>query len=128
MARRTAVELPPDLRPRLETGRLDLLALFRALDRLNLSPTEIPQRLIRQLFELDADYAEALWALDQPVGTLDLRVMLRHTLAALDQLPEAGARFRKNLPQRVRPRLAELETSVRNALAPHEAYNMVPGH
>jgi hypothetical protein len=48
-------EIPVDLRTRLEEARLDLLALFRALDKLDLSPLEIPQRLIRQLFELDAD-------------------------------------------------------------------------
>ena len=66
MARRATIEIPADLRTRLETARLDLLALFRALDRMDLSPIEIPQRLIRQLYELDADYAEALWALDQP--------------------------------------------------------------
>ena len=60
MARRSAVEIPADLRARLEAARLDLLALFRALDRIDLTPYEIPQRLIRQLFELDADYAEAL--------------------------------------------------------------------
>jgi hypothetical protein len=66
MARRSAVEVPADLRARLEAARLDLLALFRTLDRMDLAPSEIPQRLIRQLFELDADYAEALWALDQP--------------------------------------------------------------
>ena len=65
---------------------------------MDLTPFEIPQRLIRQLFELDADYAEALWALDQPPGTLDLKAMLRDTLAALEQLPKALARFRKNLP------------------------------
>jgi hypothetical protein len=51
----TPEEIPVDLRARLEAARLDLLALFRALDRLDLSPAEIPQRLIRQLFELDAD-------------------------------------------------------------------------
>ena len=34
------------------------------------------------------NYAEALWALDQEPGTLDLRAMFRDTLAALDQLPE----------------------------------------
>lgn len=55
MARRAPEEIPVDLRARLEAARLDLLALFRALDRLDLSPAEIPQRLIRQLFELDAD-------------------------------------------------------------------------
>jgi hypothetical protein len=128
MARGTAVEIPPDMRARLETARLDLLSLFRALDRLNLSPVEIPQRLIRQLFELDADYVEALWALDQPLGSLDLRAMLRDTLAALDQLLEARARFQKTLPPRALPRLAELELSIRKRLDPAEAYNMVPGH
>lgn len=53
-----------------------------ALNRANnLSPAEIPQRLIRQLFELAADYVEALWALDQPPTSLD--PMLRDILAAL---------------------------------------------
>jgi hypothetical protein len=61
MHRGTSVEIPADLRARLETARLDLLALFRALDRMNLTPEQIPQRLLRQLFELDADYVEALW-------------------------------------------------------------------
>ena len=59
MTPRSATEVPADLRARLETARLDLLALFRALDRMDLGPSEIPQRLIRQLFELDADFAEA---------------------------------------------------------------------
>jgi len=127
MARRSTVEAPADLRARLETARLDLLALFRALDRMDLAPSEIPQRLIRQLFELDADYAEALWALDQPPGTLDLSAMLRDTLAALEQLPAASARFRKNLPRRAHPTLAQLEVTVRQSLLPAEAYNMVPG-
>jgi len=103
MARRSTAEIPVDLRARLEGARLDLLALFRALDRMDLSPTEIPQRLIRQLFELDADYVEALWALDQPPGSLDLHGMLRDTLAALDQLPAAWARFHTNLPRRLNP-------------------------
>jgi len=127
MARRPRVEVPADLRARLEAARLDLLALFRALDRMDLTPAEIPQRLIRQLFELDADFAEALWALDQPPGTLDLKLMLRDTLAALEQLPEAAARFRKNLPHRAHPILARLEATVRQSLLSVEAYNLVPG-
>jgi hypothetical protein len=127
MARRSTVEVPADFRTRLEAARLDLLALFRALDRMDLTPSEIPQRLLRQLFELDADYAEALWALDQPSGTLDLKTMLRDTLAALEQLPEASARFRKNLPRRAHPALAQLEASVRHTLLPAEVYTMVPG-
>ena len=98
MARRSRVEVPADLRTCLEAARLDLLALFRALDRMDLTPSEIPQRLIRQLFELDADFAEALWALDQPPGSLDLKLMLRDTLAALEQLPEASAPLSKEPP------------------------------
>jgi len=127
MARRSTAEIPVDLRARLEGARLDLLALFRALDRMDLSPTEIPQRLIRQLFELDADYVEALWALDQPPGSLDLHAMLRDTLAALNQLPEACARFRSNLPRRAQSILAQLEITVRRSLDPAEAYSMVSG-
>jgi hypothetical protein len=127
MARRAMAEVPANLRARLQAARLDLLALFRALDRMDLAPSEIPQRLIRQLFELDADYAEALWALDQPPGSLDMRVMLRDTLGALEQLPEASARFRKNIPHRAHPVLVQLESTVRHTLLPAEAYNMVPG-
>jgi hypothetical protein len=81
LLRPTTVALPPDLRARLEKARLDLLALFRALDHMDLSPAEIPQQQLRQLFELDADYGEALWALDQPQGKLNQRAMLRDTLA-----------------------------------------------
>jgi hypothetical protein len=62
MFRRSQVEIPHDLRARLEGARLDLLTLFRALDRMHLTREQISQRLIRQLFELDADYVEALWA------------------------------------------------------------------
>ena len=127
MARHPMVEIPSNLRARLETARLDLLALFRALDQMDLAPFEIPQQLIRQLFELDADYAEALWALNQPAGSLDLQLMLRDTLAALEQLPEASARFRKHLPARTHPLLAQLEVGVRRTLLAAEAYNMVPG-
>ncbi len=127
MARRSPAQIPADFRPRLEAARLDLLALFRALDRMNLTPAEIPQRLIRQLFELDADYVEALWALDQPFGSLDLHAMLRHTLAALEQLPQTCARFRQHLPPRAQPTLGALEVALRNRLDPAEAYSMVPG-
>ena len=127
MRRGSQIQIPADLRSRLETARLDLLALFRALDQMDLTPVEIPQRLIRQLFQLDADYVEALWALDQPAASFNLKAMLRHTLAALEQLPEAAGRFRKNLPPRAHPRLEALEAAVRKNLNPKEAYNMVPG-
>jgi hypothetical protein len=127
MANALVPPIPADLRARLESARLDLLALFRAVDRMALTPFEIPQRLLQQLFELDADYVEALWALDQPPGTFDLRLMLRDTLIALEQLPQACSRFHKNLPARARPPLATLEATVRSRLRPTEAYSMVPG-
>lgn len=53
--------------------------------------------------------------------------MLRDTLAALEQLPEASARLRKNLPSRAHPVLAQLEVTARQNLLSAEAYNMVPG-
>jgi hypothetical protein len=98
MACHTSEDIPADLRARLETARLDLLALFRALDRMHLTPQQLPQRLIRQLFELDADYVEALWGLDQPPGKLSVSALLRDTQAALEQLPAACSRLRENLP------------------------------
>ena len=127
MAHRSPLEIPGDLRARLEVARLDLLALFRALDRMDLSAEEIPQRLLRQLFERDADYAEALWALDQVEGSLDRRAMVRDTLSALDGLPSTCAQFRQQLPARAHPTLEQLEGSLRNALSPKEVYTMVPG-
>jgi hypothetical protein len=127
MWRHSPAAIPVDLRQRLETARLDLLALFRALDRMDLTPSEISQRLIRQLFELDADYVEALWGLDQPPGKLNLAAMLRDTLAALEQLPGASSRLRSNLPPGSHATLSRLEASIRAKLNPAEAYNMVPG-
>jgi hypothetical protein len=127
MAGHKAMEVPPDLRMRLETARLDLLALFRALDQMSLTANQIPQRLIRQLFELDADYAEALWGLDQPPGKLNLKAMIRDTLAALQRLPAARSRFWDHLPTSAHSTLAKLESKIRNNLNPAEAYNMVPG-
>jgi len=56
------VEIAAALRARREAARRDLLALLRALDRMDLTPFEIPQRLIRQLFELAVDSVQALWA------------------------------------------------------------------
>ena len=94
---------------------------------MNLTPQQIPQRLLRQLFELDADYAEALWGLDQPPGKLNVPTMLRDTQAALDQLPAACSRFRKTLPLQAHAPLSRLELTIRSKLNPAEVYNMVPG-
>jgi hypothetical protein len=54
-------------------ARLHLLALYRALEGMDLSVEEIPQGPLRQLLERDADYAEALWELDQ-VGEVSIAV------------------------------------------------------
>ncbi len=127
MPKNSRTTIPADLRSHLETARLDLLAIFRALDQMDLNPSEIPQRLIHQLFELDADYAEALWALDQPIGYIDPKLMLRDTLAALHQLPSILTLFEKNLPKRVHRTFELLKTKIREKLNPSEAYNQVPG-
>ena len=127
MATHSAAEISAALRKRLEEARLDLLALFRALDGMNLSSSDIPQRGLRQLFELDADYAEALWALDQPRGTIDNPAMVGDTLAALDRFPQKCSSFRKLLPKQAHRRLAELEAAIRLRLVPPDAYSMVPG-
>jgi hypothetical protein len=80
-----------------------------------------------KLFEKDADYAQALGALDQREGGSDRRAKLRDAIKALDQLPSARAQFRKRLPTRTHPTLEQLEGSIRKKLNPKDAYNMVPG-
>jgi hypothetical protein len=127
MPRHASTPIPPDLRSRLEAARLDLLALFQALDQMDLLPAEIPQRLLRQLFELDYDYVQGLWALDKPPEKLDVGAMVRDTLAALEQHPEASDRFKRFLPERALPTLANLEPDIRKSLSESEAYNGVPG-
>src|SRR5579863_2616545 len=116
MRHRASAAIPADLRPRLETARLDLLALFRALDRMNLTPEQIPQRLIRQLFELDADYVEALWGLDQPQGKLNLSAMLRDTIAALGTTARRLFPTPEEHPIKVARTLSRLELAIRTNL------------
>ncbi|MCP4307667.1 MAG: hypothetical protein GY788_22895 [bacterium] len=119
--------VPQDLRVRLEEVRLDLLALFRALDRLDLSPSELPQKLLRDLFELDADFAEALWALDQPPKSLDFQAMLRDTRASLKKLEPKRQRFLRKLPAQVKSPLERHLAAIRPALTLHDAYLDIPG-
>src|SRR4029077_17053536 len=78
MAHRSVLAIPVDLRARLETARLDLLALFRALDRMDLSAAEIPQRLIHQLFEMDADYGKPSGRSTTPKQSRSPRHAARH--------------------------------------------------
>lgn len=126
VSRRSSPSILSDLRPRLEAARLDTLALLRAIDQGLIPPRDLPQLELRQLYELDADCAEALWALDQPLGSLDYRAMVRDTLASLEQLPAARNLVRTRL-SRSHPSLPKLEQTIRAKLDPREAYNDVPG-
>ena len=124
--RASSPAVPPDLRPRLETARLDTLALLRALDQSLIPVPHLPHAALHHLYELDADCAEALWALDQPAGALDVRTMVRDTLRSLDHLLAARAAVHARIP--TPSRVAALESSIRAELDPGEAYNDVPGH
>ena len=115
------------LRPRLEQTRLELLALFRALDQLDLLPREIPQMLLRELFEHDADFAEALWVLDQPPDRFDLRAMVRDTEISLGELQSKREQFLRSLTTRARFSLERECKLVTATLAPGEAYMGIPG-
>ena len=127
MPRRPAPDIPPDLRARLTAARLDTLALLRALDHALVPPANLSQPHLHQLSALDADCAEALWALDQPADTLDFRTMLRDTLASLDQLPDAREQVRARLPVAATATVLTLEKTIRAGLDASEAYNDVPG-
>lgn len=114
--------IPKDLRRRLELARLDTLALLRAADQASIDPHLVEPEL-DQLYELDADCAEALWALDQPPDALDFKAMVSDTLASLDRLVGARELLRKRLSKRDLSRVITLETDIRINLHPHEAYN-----
>lgn len=124
---RAPAPIPPALRSRLEYDRLDTLALLRALDQALVLPAHLPQPQTSHLFELDADCAEALWALDQPPGSLNLAAMLRDTLASLDVLPSVRDQLRQRLSPGALQRVLNLEGPIRAGLDPREAYNDVPG-
>lgn len=123
--RTTESVVPVGLREVLERSRLSLLALFRALDRLHLAQ-QIPPEL-HELFELDADLVEALWALDQPSGKLDAGAMTRDTVASLGAIPDALTEFLQLLRAPVQSELAACMSEVRASLARSDAYQQVPG-
>ena len=127
MKRQSRPSILGNLRKRIETARLDLLALFRALDRVNLAPSEIPQSLLRELFELDADFAEGLWALDQPPESLNFRGGLSVALSALENWLEDCDEFLDCLPSRVLQPLVDQRELIRPTLTIQDAYLQVPG-
>ena len=119
--------IPTDFRARLEQARLQTLALLRALDH-GLRPPDAPTAPLAALAEADADCAEALWALDQPPGTLRMAAMLRDTTAALARLPRVRQHVRDALPRPLPDRVTRLERDLRATLDSREAYNDIPGH
>lgn len=118
-------EAPPGMREVLEMSRLKLLALFRSLDHLHLTQNLPPE--LRALFELDADLAEALWGLEQPIGRLDVRAMTRDTVASLGAIPEALTAFFALLNSSEQTQLAHTVNAVRAGLAASDAYLQIPG-
>ena len=119
--------VPVDLRAQLEQARLATLALLRALDHAALAPRDLPHAALAQLAALDADCAEALWALTHSPGALDVDAMVRDTRASLDALTAARAQVRLGVPDARRRRLQTLEPLIRATLDRREAYNDVPG-
>ena len=118
-------QVPPDLRRRLEAARLDLRGLFRALDSLHLA-ADLPDEL-RDLFELDADFAEALAVLDHPAAGYNLVAFQRDTLASLGDLVAAKTDFLATLDSDERVRLDRRLPVVRATLDPRAAYSQIPG-
>jgi len=121
----SSAEPAEHLRPQLEEARLELRALYRSLDRMRLAQ-ELPAGL-RQLQELDADFAEALWVLDQPRGRFKLSAMVDDTLASLSRLAPARAAFLASFDDATRAALEDRARATRTVLSPTDAYLEIPG-
>ena len=104
---------------------MELLALYRALDRMLLAQ-DLPDEL-RELGELDADLAEALHVMEQPQGRLDYAAMVRDTLASLGRIPAAREKLLAGFDSATRDRLVERATATREVLRREEAYYEIPG-
>lgn len=124
-ARRRDATGERELRGVLEAARLDLRALYRAGDQLGIGQN-LPAEL-QALQELDADFAEALWVLDQPRGQFDLARMRRDTEASLTHLPLARERYLATLAPTERELLLARAATLRAALPPDTAYLEIPG-
>jgi hypothetical protein len=121
----SSAEPAEQLRPRLEAARLELRALYRSLDRMLLAQ-DVPAGL-RRLQELDADFAEALWVLDQPRGRFSLSAMVDDTLASLSRLAHARAAFLASFDDTTRAELEVRAQATRTVLSPTDAYLEIPG-
>lgn len=113
------------LRPQLETARLDLRALYRALDRMQIDQ-DLPVQL-RRLQELDADFAEALYVLDRPPVDLDWEAMIGDTQGSLQRLAGAREAFLARFDNETRAEIEERARRMRDMLLPEDAYLEIPG-
>ena len=116
---------PVGLRGMLEETRRQLLALFRSLDLLHIAQ-DLPGE-VRALFELDATLAEALWVLDQPLGSFDVDAMTRDSTDSIDAVLHTVPEFLQTLSQEDRIRLAKTMPEMLKSLSPADAYNQIPG-
>jgi hypothetical protein len=112
------------LRRRLEQARLELRALYRALDGLRVAQ-EVPPAL-RRLGEWDADFAEALWVLKQPKGRFNMAAMRRDTQKSLEALGGARQALLELLPEAPRQRVEAVAVEIRAKLRAEEAYLDIP--
>ena len=115
-----------ELRDTLEKARQEQLALFRGLDRVNVSAHEMPQRELKKLMELDADCAEALWAMDNPNG-LNLKMMVRDTKKSLRLIPKIRKELLEKLPERVLTPLEKYVSQILTTLTSKDSYRDIPG-
>lgn len=113
------------LRPQLEEARLELRAMYRALDRMLLAQ-DMPVQL-RRLQEIDADLAEALYVLDRRPGGLDWAAMIGDTRASLARIPAIRAAFLATFDAATRGEIEERARLTRDVLSPRDAYLEIPG-
>jgi len=120
--------VPKDLRRRLEQARQESIALLRAMDRamVYLSEDEFSPEL-RAVFELEADCAEALWGLDQPLGAFSVSKMLRDTLASLERLPAARSAALSVLEPEDLRNVMKIKDVVVRTVGPEKCYSQVKG-
>ncbi|MGH7340292.1 MAG: hypothetical protein ACREKH_07360 [Candidatus Rokuibacteriota bacterium] len=104
---------------------MELRALFRAADQLAIGQ-DLPDELQR-LFELDADFAEALHVMDTGPHGINIPSMLRDTEASLAEIDRARSEFLVSLSAREREELEARVSRVRAGLSMADAYIDIPG-
>ena len=122
----TKKAIPTELRGNLENARLHALAITRALDTLGYRPADLPPQL-HALFELDADFAEALHVLEKPPKKLNVDAMLGDTERSLALWPKRVADFTAALAPDARQALARRVEAVAVTLEVKDAYRDLPG-